>query len=297
MQKILRTPDKHFENLPAFPYAPNYLTINNARVHYIAEGNPNGETILCLHGEPSWSYLYRKFIPILAPHYQVFAMDFIGFGRSDKYTDINDYTFSMHYHTLQQFIEQKNLTDITLVVQDWGGLLGLSMLGAMPQKFKRVVIMNTALALGTRKLPLAFKLWRAFAKYMPNIPIGGVIKMGTARKLSAAVKKAYDAPFPSRKYKAGAMAFPLLIPTSTSDEGVAEMKKAKEVLMQWTKPALVLFSDKDPIMRGGDRFFRRIIPSAKQQPNRVIKNAGHFLQEDSGEEIARFIHEFMQNSK
>ncbi len=288
----LRTPDKYFENLPGYNFEPHYFEHNDMRVHYIDEGE--GEVVLCLHGEPSWCYLYRKFFPILTPHFRVLSMDFIGFGRSDKYTRTGDYSYQMHLDTLLAFLEHTQLKGITLVVQDWGGLLGLGALGKKPDLFARVVIMNTFLPIGNRPMPLAFKAWKTFSQYSPAFPIGGVIKSGTYQPLSAEVRAAYDAPFPNSSYKAGARAFPALVPTSPDDEGVAEMQQAREVLKQWQKPALVMFSDKDPIMAGGDKWFRGNIPTAENEPFIEIKDAGHFLQEDKGEEIAQHILEFMQ---
>ena len=293
--ETIRTPDHHFNNLPDFNYGPNYIEHKGARVHYLDEGQ--GEIILCLHGEPSWCYLYRNFIPVLSSSYRVVAPDFIGFGKSDKYTKVKDYTFQMHFDMLVDFIEQTDLTDITVVVQDWGGLLGLSVLGKLPERFARVVIMNTFLPIGNRPMPLPFKLWKGFAKYSPFFSAGSIVKFGTAQPMSSAVKKAYDAPFPSDKFKAGARAFPLIVPSKPNDPGVTEMKHAREVIKKWEKPALVMFSDKDPIMRGGDKWFRYNIPTAKDQPFIEIKNAGHFLQEDKPEEIAGYIKKFMKRSK
>lgn len=291
---VIRTPEEQFASIQDFPYQPHYLEVGSVRVHYLDEGA--GDLILCLHGEPTWAYLYRKFIPILSPGYRVMAMDFIGFGRSDKYTEIEEYSYRMHLDTLLAFIEGLDLKNITLVVQDWGGLLGLAAVAQAPERFARLVIMNTFLPVGNRPMPLAFKLWRGFAKYYPGLPIGFILKIGTYNELSKDVIKAYNAPFPSNKYKAGAKAWPLLVPMTSSDPGVAEMKRAREVLSEWRRPALVMFSDKDPIMRGGDRFFRGVIPSAKYQPRIIINNAGHFLQEDSGEEIAGHIKTFMEQT-
>lgn len=293
--QVLRTPDKYFENLADFPYAPNYIEVNDLRIHYLDEGE--GEVILCLHGEPSWSYLYRKFIPILSPNYRVIAPDLIGFGRSDKLMQTKHYSFQLHFDQVCGFIEKMDLTGVTLVVQDWGGLLGLSALGKMPERFARVVIMNTYLPTGDRPMPKAFTAWKAFAKRMPGFPVGTVMKMGTFQKLTSEAKKAYQAPFPDNQYKAGAKIFPELVPTKATDEGVLEMRKAREVLGKWQKPALVMFSDKDPIMSGGDKFFRNLIPSAKHQPEITIKDAGHFLQEDKGEEVATEIKKFIERTQ
>lgn len=292
--ELLRTPDEQFENLPGYDFEPHYFEHNDARVHYIDEGE--GEPILLLHGEPSWCYLYRKFFPVLTPRFRALSMDFLGFGRSDKPTKMKDYDYKFHLDTLLAFLDHTGLDKVTIVVQDWGGLVGLGLLGQVPEKFARVVIMNTFLPIGNRPFPLAFKAWRTYAKYHPNLPIGGIIKKGTYQPLSDEVIAAYNAPFPDKKYKAGAKKFPLMVPGKPTDDGVSYMKHAREVLKGWQKPALVMFSDKDPIMRGGDKWFRGNIPTANDQPFIEIKNAGHFLQEDKGEEIALHIKEFMERT-
>lgn len=262
-------------------------------MHYLDEGS--GDIVLCLHGEPSWSYLYRKFIPVLSSKYRVICPDLFGFGRSDKPAEIADYTYSFHFNALQAFLNQLELKDITIVVQDWGGLLGLGLVGADPDRFSRVVIMNTFLPVGNRPMPAAFTAWKLFALHSPVFNIGTIISKATARPLGSGVQDAYNAPFPDKKYKAGARAFPAIVPTSPEQDGVAQMQKARDVLKQWTKPALVMFSDKDPIMAGGEKWFNANIPSRKDQPEILIKNAGHFLQEDAGEEIATHIADFMKS--
>ncbi len=293
MAEVIQTPLDRFKNLPDYPFEPKFIQHKGMNVHYVDEGE--GEIILCLHGEPSWSFLYRKFYPVLAPNYRVVSPDFIGFGKSDKLTKIKDYSYGFHFELMLDFIEQMKLDNITLVVQDWGGLIGLGVLGKIPDKFARVVIMNTALPAG-KPAPLAFKAWQAFAKHSPFFPIGGVLEKATEQPMSKEVKAAYDAPFPSEKYKAGARAWPALVPTSPDMGGVTEMLHAKEVLKEWNKPALVMFSDKDPIMRGRDKWFREKIPTAKDQPFIEIKDAGHFLQEDKGEEIAEHIKAFIERT-
>jgi len=293
---VIRTPDERFSKLPDFPFAPHYIDVNGLRVHYVDEGK--GETILCLHGEPSWSFLYRKMIASMSRQHRVIAMDFIGFGRSDKFTEREAYTFRMHHDTLVGFIKEMNLEQITVVVQDWGGLIGLAVAADMPERFARLVIMNTGLPTGKGKPSEAFLAWRNFVESHPDVPIGQSMLRGVAHpeKLTKEVIAAYEAPFPDVSYKAGAAMWPLLVPISTEDPAAAEMKHAREVLSKWNKPALVMFSDKDPITGGGDKFFRSLIPTAKDQPEIVIKDAGHFLQEDKGEEISQHIMDFMRKT-
>lgn len=292
MIDFLRTPESQFTDLPGWSYAPNYLEWQGMRMHYVDEGA--GETILLLHGEPSWSYLYRKMIPALSEKYRVLAFDWLGFGRSDKPTKISDYTFDFHFKSFEHVLHALDLKDITVVVQDWGGLLGLAMVGQRPALFKRLVIMNTFIPNGTEKGSKAFNIWKAFALNSPILPIGRIISQATYRPLDKAVRKAYDAPFPSAKYKAGARAFPALVPMRTDDPAVPYMEKAREVLGQWDKPCLVAFSDNDPVIGGARGFFADLIPTAEGIPGKRVKDAGHFLQEDAGEEIAQLILDFLE---
>jgi haloalkane dehalogenase len=290
---VIRTPEERFTALPGFPYAPHYVDIKGVRVHYVDEGK--GEIILCLHGEPSWSFLYRKMIKIMSVNHRVVAMDFIGFGKSDKFTEREAYTVQMHKETLKDFIRALNLQQITVVVQDWGGLIGLPVVADMPERFARLVIMNTGLPTGKGKPSEAFFAWRNFVQNHPDLPIGQSILNGSAHpeKITKEVIAAYEAPFPDASYKAGAAMWPLLVPVSPEDPASGEMRHAREVLSKWDKPALVMFSDKDPITGGGDKFFRSLIPTAKEQQEIVIKDAGHFLQEEKGEEISQYILDFM----
>ena len=291
---VVRTPDEHFSKLPDFPFTPHYIEVNGLRIHYVDEGK--GETILCLHGEPSWSFLYRKMITPMSEKHRVIAMDFVGFGRSDKFVEREAYTFNMHLDTLMGFIKAMDLEQITVVVQDWGGLIGLAAVAHMPEYFARLIIMNTFLPTGKSKPSEAFLAWRSYVENHPDLQIGRSILGGMAHpeNITKEVVAAYEAPFPNIKYKAGAAMWPLLVPISPDNPASAEMQHAREILSKWDKPALVMFSDKDPITGGGDKFFRSLIPTAKDQPEIVIKDAGHFLQEEKGGEISQHILDFIK---
>jgi haloalkane dehalogenase len=292
---ILRTPDARFADLPDFPFAPHYAEIANAggpalRIHYLDEGPSDAAPVLLLHGEPSWCYLYRHMIPPLAARgHRVLAPDLIGFGRSDKPTQRADYTFERHVDWMSAWLTGRDLTNITLFCQDWGGLIGLRLVARFPERFARVVAGNTGLPVGGRKPPLAFKLWVAFSQLVPRFPVGWLVSKGTVRGLTAPEKAAYDAPFPDERYKAGVRQFPLLVPVTDKHASVAECKAAWQVLSQFDKPFLTAFSDSDPITRGGARIFQERIPGAKGQPHTTIAQAGHFLQEDQPQKLVELI--------
>jgi len=286
---LIRTPDQSFSFIKDY-FKPNYVTIDNARIHYIDEGV--GTPILCLHGEPSWGYLYRKMVPIFVQAgYRVICPDLVGFGKSDKFIDTNEYSIQMHYDFIVKFILKLNLWDITLVCHDWGGILGLSVAANYSHLFSKLVIMNTDLPIGDQPPSKGFLAWKAYAEKTKDMIASKVIKGAT---IKGEELKAYDAPFPSIKYKTGMLVFPFLVTIYPDMAGVELIKQARQKLSKWTKPALVMFSDSDPVTRGRDKFFLNLIPTAKNEPHIIIKEAGHFLQEDKSEEIAENIVKFLQ---
>lgn len=291
--KVLRTPDDRFENLPGYDFASNYVDIDGLRMHYVDEGPHNADPVLLLHGEPSWSYLYRHMIgPIADAGFRAVAPDLIGFGKSDKPARRSDYSYLHHVTWMRQFLAALDLTEITLVCQDWGSLIGLRLAAEHEHRFAMVVLANGGLPTGDQEMPKAFRIWRAFARFSPWFPIGRIIQSGTIAELPPDVMAAYDAPFPTRAYKAGARAFPLLVPTTPDDPAAPANRAAWKSFREWDKPFLTAFSDRDPITRGGDKVFRELVPGADGQPHATIHNAGHFLQEEKGSELARLVVDF-----
>ena len=296
--EILRTPDERFSNLPGYAFEPHYVEVDRVRVHYVDEGLASAEPVLLLHGEPSWSYLYRKMIPIItAAGYRAVAPDLVGFGRSDKPVQREDYTYQRHVDWMRGLLEALDLRHITLVCQDWGGLIGLRLVAEHGERFARVVAANTGLPTGDMPMSDAFLAWQRYSQTTPNFHVGGIVKGGCVNDLSPEVIAAYNAPFPDDRYKAGAHQFPLLVPTSPDDPASVPNRKAWEVLARWEKPFLTAFSDSDPITRGSDRAFQKVIPGTKGQPHTTIVGAGHFLQEDKGEELARVVVDFIADKK
>jgi haloalkane dehalogenase len=294
--KILKTPPERFENLVDYPFSPNFIEISKGlNMHFVDEGENAQSTILMLHGEPTWSYLYRKMIPILAnAGHRVIAPDLIGFGKSDKYDDVEAYSYQNHVNWLKTFLQKLDLQNITLVCQDWGGLLGVRLAAENSERFSAIVAANTFLPTGEMTINESFMKWREFAATVPVLPIGKIINGATNRELSANEIVAYDAPFPDESYKAAARIFPKLVPIIPDDPASEANKAAWKILMNWQKPFLTCFSDNDPITRGGDKVFQAMIPGSKGQNHTTITNAGHFLQEDKGEEWANIIVDFLK---
>jgi haloalkane dehalogenase len=294
MIDFVRTPEERFKNLPNYHFASHYTNLDGLRMHYVDEGPGSADPILMLHGEPSWSYLYRHMIPVCAAAgHRVIAPDLIGFGKSDKPTQIKDYSYQSHMDWLLQFIESLDLNNITLVCQDWGSLLGLRLAAENEHRFKAIVVGNGMLPTGEETIPSAFKVWKAFALNSPWFPIAKIIEMGSFKSLSKDEKRAYDAPFPNKRFKAGSRAFPALVPTTPDNPASSANKAAWEILKKWQKPFVTAFSNGDPITRGGDKYMRKLIPGAQGMKHVKLKG-GHFLQEDSGGEFAAVINNLLR---
>jgi len=294
--KILRTPDDRFASLPGYAFEPHYVELaSGLRVHYVDEGPPGAGPVLLMHGEPSWAYLYRKVIPTLvAAGHRCIAPDLVGFGRSDKPSEQADYTYQRHVDWMAEALfDRLDLRHITFFGQDWGGLIGLRLVAAQPDRFDRVVMGNTGLPTGERPPNEAFLNWQTFAKESPTFPIGQIIAGGCTGPLDDEVIAAYDAPFPDDSYKAGARSFPSLVPTSPDDPAHDANVAAWEVLRAFDRPFLCAFSDGDPITKGGARQFLGQVPGCEGQPHTTIEGGGHFLQEDRGEALARTIADFI----
>ncbi|GAB3274540.1 haloalkane dehalogenase [Parahaliea aestuarii] len=314
---VVRTPESCFDKLPDFPFAAHYLTVpgpgGDLRMHYLDEGPRDAPVVLMLHGEPSWSYLYRRMIPVfVAAGYRAVAPDLIGFGRSDKPTRPWDYSFASHLNWLEALVCGLDLQDVTLVCQDWGGPVGLGVLARQVERFSRVVAANTMLHTASAELA-GRTAWAAHASGEDDSTVnrglldwarhslreghfraGDSLQFATMSELAPAVVAAYDAPFPSEWHKAGMRQFPLLIPLTSSDPGAAINRETWAVLARFDRPFLTLFSDRDPTTRGWELLFQERVPGAAGQPHTLLEGAGHFWQEDCGEQAARRIVEWMQ---
>ena len=296
MKNIIKTPHDAFENLEGYPFSSHYVTVEaGLQMHYLDEGMANGPVALLLHGEPSWSYLYRKMIPKLSRHFRVIAPDLIGFGKSDKWVDKQAYSYQKHIDWLSALIVKLDLKNIVLFCQDWGGLLGLRIITEMEDRFDMVVASNTGLPTGMQPMPESFMKWREYSQHSPGFNIGKVIDMGTLIPLTEKVYEAYNAPFPSEAYKAGARMFPTLVPIEPDDPESQKNSKAWEKLRHWQKPFLTIFGDGDDIMLGAEKIFQKLVPGTQGQDHKILQ-AGHFIQEEKGEELAELMIGFYQKN-
>jgi haloalkane dehalogenase len=293
---VFRTPDERFAGLPDFPFASHYLELTSGlRVHYLDEGPRQGPVVFLLHGEPTWCYLFRHMIPMLvAKGFRVVAPDLIGFGKSDKPLEREAYSYAGQVAWMREWIEALDLTEMTLGCQDWGSLIGLRLAAEMPERFHGIALSNGGLPEG-QEAPRVFAIWRAFSRYSPLFPIGGIVKRGTRRSLSPAEVAAYDAPFPSRESKVAARVYPSLVPFA-GNPAVPDQKRAWQVFEGWTKPFLCCFSDGDPITRGGDAPWLERVPGTSGMAHRTLRG-GHFIQEDDPAGFAAAIAEVAETGR
>ena len=293
--RILRTPESRFAHLPDFPWQPQYTEVGGLRVAHIDEGPRDAPTVLLMHGEPSWSFLYRKMIPVLLQAgMRVVAPDLVGFGRSDKPAQRRDHSYGNQVAWMNAWLQALDLREVTLFCQDWGSLIGLRMVVHAPTRFARIVLANGGLPTGTTPTPRAFRIWRAFARFSPWFPIGRIVAYGCARNLTPAEIAAYDAPFPQRRYRIAARLMPGFVPTTGQDPQSENNLRAWEFFAHSELPFLTLFSNRDPVTRGDQKVWQRTVPGAQGQAHAIIRGAGHFLQEDKGGEVAEAIAAFIQ---
>lgn len=294
-QRVLRTPPERFEGLADFPWAPVWTEIGGLRIAHVEAGPPDAPAVLLMHGEPTWSYLYRKMIPVIADAgLRAIAPDLVGFGRSDKPARPADHTYRHHVAWMGAWLRENRLSGLTLFCQDWGSLIGLRMVADAPERFDRVVLANGGLPTGDEPLPPAFRAWRAFARWSPWFPIGRIVRAGCADGLSPQAVAAYDAPFPGKGWQAAPRRFPGLVPTTPDDPEHDANLAAWRFFERWDKPFLTLFGTRDPITRGGERPWQERVPGALGQPHARLRGAGHFLQEDRGEALARAVVAFVR---
>ncbi len=330
--KTVRTPDARFENLPDYPFAPNYCEVpdgdgGSLRIHYVDEGPADGEIVLCLHGQPSWSFLYRHMIPVFVEAgYRVIAPDLVGFGKSDKPTERGDYTYARHVAWMSAWLEALDIQGANLFCQDWGGLIGLRLVAAYPERFARVVAANTGLPdggglpkeaakpmwdlyetipivpaadLGThfaaKDGPPGFFFWRKYCAESPEFNVGDVMTVvGSGNETAPAVRAAYEAPFPSAEYEGGARQFPSLVPIFPDDVEIPANQKAWESLAAYAKPFRTSFASDDPVTAGMQTILENRVAGAKEVDHIIIEDAGHFLQETKGPEVAAAMIDFMK---
>lgn len=292
--EILTTPDERFEGLPDFEHEAVRSDIGGGLfVHHVESGE--GPVVLLMHGQPTWSFLYRGMIEPLVRHgFRVVAPDLIGFGRSAKPGAMADHSYERHVSWMSAWLDAVGLDGVTLFAQDWGGLIGLRLLAAQPDRFTRLAVANTGLPTGHQRMPEAFYAWREFVRTTPDFDCGRIVQGATLRTLTDDEVAAYNAPFPDDAYRAGPRVMPSLVPTSPDDPSSEPNQQAWAVLSRWERPTLTLFSDNDPITAGGERVFQARVPGAADQPHRTIENAGHFLQEDAGPLLADTIAAWMR---
>jgi len=295
--ELLRTPEEAFIDLPGYPFAPHYVEVptgdgdQTLRLHYLDEGPTDGATVLLLHGEPTWSYLYRHMIPVLVDAgLRCIAPDLVGFGRSDKPAHRDDVTYARMVEWLRAALfDRLDLSGLTLVGQDWGALTGLRLVAENPDRFARVALSNGGLPTGDQRIGKAFLAWLDFSQNAEHFPIGRIINGGCTTDLAPEVVAAYDAPFPDDSYKEVARRMPSLVPIDPASAASAANRAAWEVLQTWEKPFLCAFSDSDPLTAGSDRPFLKLVPGTRGQPHTTIEGAGHFVQEDAGPVLARIV--------
>ena len=317
MATVLRTPDARFDDLAGHPFTPHYVEVTSPhggtlRMHHVDEGPASASPVLLLHGEPTWSYLYRKVIPpLVAAGHRAVAPDHVGFGRSDKLTATTDYTYARHVGWLRELVQTLDLHDVTLVCQDWGGPIGLGVVAAEPERFARIVVANTILhtaeeglagrltwpvhATGERTVEVSENLldWMLYSQRADQLVASQIIGANVAGGLAPEVAAAYDAPFPDARYTAGLRHFPILIPVTRTDPGAAIARETWSALARFERPLLTAYSDGDPATRGWERVFQERVPGARDQPHRTIPGAGHFLQEERGEELGQVLADFI----
>jgi len=294
--ETIRTPEERFEDLPGFPYEGQYVEVDGTRLGYVEERGDGGETFLCLHGEPTWSYLYREMLPVLAERGRAIALDLPGLGRSDKWPAREDYTYDRLYDAVEGAVEALDLEGITLVCQDWGGLLGLRVAARNPGRFDRLVPANTGLPTGEHGMPDVWHQFREVVETAADLDVGRIVDGGTLADLDEDVLDAYRAPFPDESYMAGVRAYPGLVPTEPDHPAAAPLRDARERLADWEKPAFVLFGDADPITHRSRDDLRELLPTAGEQPDVWVEGASHFLQEDAGEQLAEEIVAFVDRT-
>ncbi|UTW55903.1 haloalkane dehalogenase [Kordiimonas sp. SCSIO 12610] len=315
--EVITTPEESFKDLPDYPFEANYVTLHGYRVHYVDEGPKDGKTVLLMHGQPSWSYLYRHMIPLLAKlGYRVIAPDLVGFGKSDKPLNRDDHNYQMHIDVMNAFMKELDLSDVSLFAQDWGGLIGLRMVASAPQRFGRIMLSNTGLpAMGGIKGWLSYPLfklmvmkegkpetiadkgefrftrWVAWAKHTPTFDLAGLFQQSTSRELSDVELAGYAAPFPDEKYMAAIRKFPTMVPSQL----LQNQRVMDEVFAKWNKPFLTAFGDSDPVTKGRDKIWHKVVPGAEGQPHTTIKDGAHFIQEDKPEELVEVFDKFIKS--